>query len=79
MSRSAAERAARALCRLNGYQADDPFEDNAMWHSYLPAAHAVLEALHEPSRAMVAAGKLTAKGFVDVPGLWRAMIEAADI
>ena len=36
------ERAARALCRLEGNPEDTRFEGEPMWQSYLPAVDAVL-------------------------------------
>lgn len=38
------ERAARALCRLEGHPEDIPFERRPMWKSYLGHVDAVLEA-----------------------------------
>lgn len=38
------ERAARALCRLNGNPEDTAFEGKPMWQSYLPEVDAVLRA-----------------------------------
>lgn len=39
------ERAARALCRLDGHPENIAFEGRPMWQSYLPQADAVLEAV----------------------------------
>ena len=38
------ERAARALCRLDGHPENIAFEGRPMWESYLPQVDAVLEA-----------------------------------
>lgn len=38
------ERAARALCRMDGHPEDIKFEGAPMWRSYLPQVDAVLEA-----------------------------------
>lgn len=42
------ERAARALCRLDGHPEDIRFEGRPMWESYLPQVDAVLEAALSP-------------------------------
>jgi len=38
------EKAARALCRLEGHPENTKFEGKPMWQSYLPQVDAVLEA-----------------------------------
>ena len=53
MTQTPLERAARALCRLDGHP-----DEAAPWRGYLPAARAALEAVRLPSYAMVlAAGR----------------------
>lgn len=42
------ERAARALCRLDGHPENIQFEGKPMWQSYLPQVDAVLEAALSP-------------------------------
>lgn len=42
--KSPRERAARALCRLDGHPENIKFEGAPMWQSYLPQVDAVLEA-----------------------------------
>lgn len=42
------ERAARALCRLNGIPEDTQFEGRPMWESYLDQVDAVLQAALTP-------------------------------
>lgn len=42
VSQSPRERAARALCRLEGNLDDTRFEGKPMWQSYLPAVDEVL-------------------------------------
>lgn len=42
--KSPRERAARALCRLDGHPENIQFEGKPMWQSYLPQVDAVLEA-----------------------------------
>lgn len=44
----ASERAARALCALDGHPSDIRFEGEPMWKSYLPQVRVVLEALQDP-------------------------------
>lgn len=41
---SARERAARALCRVDGHPENIQFEGQPMWRSYLPQVDTVLEA-----------------------------------
>ena len=75
------ERAARALCGLNGHPGD-----KSSWQSYVPQVCAVLEAIHEPSASMREAGAeviryvspdevaLSHEG--DAANVWRFMIDA---
>ncbi len=44
MSQSPREKAARALCRLDGNPENSTFEGKPMWHSYLVQVDAVLKA-----------------------------------
>lgn len=46
------ERAARALCRLDGHPEDVKMAGKPMWQDYLPEARAVLEAIREPDDKM---------------------------
>lgn len=48
MKRPPRERAARALCRLDGNPENTAFEGKPMWQSYLPQVDAVLEAVLKP-------------------------------
>ncbi|CAM5537743.1 hypothetical protein [Sphingobium scionense] len=50
------ERAARALCRLDGHPQAGVSDADMPWEDYLPQVRAVLEALHEPSDWMAEAG-----------------------
>lgn len=50
------ERAARALCKLEGHPENIKFEGKPMWQSYVPQALAVIHALHEPDQQMAEAG-----------------------
>lgn len=70
------ERAARALCTAQGLPENTKFEGRPMWESFVPLARAMLEAIREPSDAMVAAADSLpcSLGTVDH---WQAMIDAA--
>ena len=80
------ERAARALCKLDGHAEDDVREGKSLWCSYLPQAQAVLEAIHEPSLRMTEAGAAVIRyvgpeesqlGYQgDAANVWRFMIDA---
>lgn len=52
------ERAARALCRLDGHPENIRFEGAPMWQSYLPQARAVFEAIGLPDDEMLSADNL---------------------
>ena len=79
------ERAARALCGLDGHPGDGN-EGKPSWQSYVPQVCAVLEAIHEPSASMREAGAeviryvspdevaLSHEG--DAANVWRFMIDA---
>lgn len=47
-TKSPRERAARALCRLDGHPEDTKFEGKPMWMSYLGQVDAVLKAALAP-------------------------------
>lgn len=47
------ERAARALCSLEGHPENIKFEGRPMWESYLPNARIVISAIREPSAAVL--------------------------
>lgn len=51
-AKSPIERAARALCILDGHPENIAFEGRPMWESYLPQVRAVLEAVRDPASAM---------------------------
>lgn len=80
------ERAARALCRLDGYQEDEERKGRPLWQSYAPQVRAVLEAIHEPSPSMMEAGaeviryvgpEESQSGYQsDAANVWRFMIDA---
>ena len=65
------ERAARALCSLDGHPENATMEGKPLWQDYLPEARAVIEAIREiddPQSPVLAAGKCTT-------GHWRGMID----
>ncbi|WP_380805181.1 hypothetical protein [Sphingobium tyrosinilyticum] len=80
------ERAARALCKLEGHPDDGERECQSSWPSYLPQVRAVLEAIHEPSLRMMEAGATiiryvgpeeSSSGYQgDAANAWRFMIDA---
>ncbi|MBZ9648095.1 hypothetical protein K9B33_11100 [Sphingobium sp. 3R8] len=80
------ERAARALCALDGQPEDAPVADGLMWHGYMPQALVVIEALHEPSARMSEAGAELVRYVSpeqplpahqgDAANIWRIMIDA---
>lgn len=47
------ERAARALCALDGNPENAKMDGKPLWQDYLPEARAVIEAIREPSETMV--------------------------
>lgn len=80
------ERAACALCRLDGYSETEDYRGKPRWQNYLPQVSAVLEAIHEPSLRMTEAGAAVLKyvsadespsGYQgDAANVWRFMIDA---
>ncbi|WP_031304864.1 hypothetical protein [Sphingobium quisquiliarum] len=80
------ERAARALCKLDGHSEDGVRDGEPLWESYVSQVRAVLEALHEPSSRMAEAGAELIKyvgpeesetGYQnDATNVWRMMIDA---
>ena len=79
------ERAARALCKLDGH-AEGEREGKPLWRNYLLQARAVLEAIREPSLRMTEAGATVIRyvgpeespsGYQsDAANVWRFMIDA---
>jgi hypothetical protein len=67
------ERAARALCRLDGHLENIRLGGEPMWVSYKAQVHAVLSAVREPDEAMLAAGNAKMGG--KAADVWAAMIE----
>lgn len=80
------ERAARALCQLDGNPDDGERDGKPLWLSYLPQIRAVIEAIHEPSLRMTEAGATIIRyvgpeesqsGYQsDAANAWRFMIDA---
>lgn len=80
------EKAARALCRLDGKPENATLKGAPMWKSYLPQALAVVETLREPSLRMAEAGVEIIRHVGpneseesyqnDAANIWRFMIDA---
>lgn len=80
------ERAARALCRLDGQAEEEEFGHKPRWQSYLPQVRVVLNAIYEPSPQMAEAGAEVIRyvnrdelvsGFEgDAANVWRYMIDS---
>lgn len=81
-----AERAARALCKLDGHPQAGVAEADIPWQDYLPKVRAVLDAVHEPSDWMkeagaelvrhVGAGEEQRSYEQDAGNIWRYMIDS---
>lgn len=72
------ERVARVICAQFGERSPD-FIDKR-WHLQIPVARAVLEAIREPTEAMVGAGydcPIIDYDGQDPKEVWQAMIDAA--
>lgn len=70
------ERAARALCSLDGHPENATMDGKPLWADYLPEARAVLQAIRAPSEAMLSALDHHDKRDAGVDA-WHAMIDAA--
>lgn len=79
------ERAARALCALDGNPENAAMDGKPLWQDYLPEVRAVIAALRDPSQAMIEAANGAAPGHVDMHDfivedmaapVWSAMIDA---
>lgn len=76
------ERAARALCALAGVDPNStcdvhmPGDPDAIfaWAGFRPQVRTVLQAIREPSEAMMVAGECAPP---EATAIWRAMIDAA--
>lgn len=84
------ERAARALCELDGNPPGATMDGKPLWQDYLPKVRAVLTAIREPSEAMLSGGELDFEtdggGGFNVPvwvygervmQVWQGVIDAA--
>jgi hypothetical protein len=80
------ERAARALCALEGVPEDSEHEGAPIWQSYASKVAAVMAAVHEPSENMKEAGGEFFQAYNsehsefanqdDAANVWRSMIDA---
>jgi hypothetical protein len=80
------ERAARALCKLDGHPEDGEREGKPLWQNYVLQIRVVLDAIHEPSLHMTEAGATiiryvgpeeSSSGYQsDAANVWRFMIDA---
>lgn len=91
--KSPLERAARALCELDNNPPGATMDGKPLWMDYLPEAHAVLQAIREPSQQIVEKGGIiiadlanfgdadgctpASEFFPDAVDAWSAMIDAA--
>lgn len=66
------ERAARALCEINGLPPGATKNGEALWRSYLPEARAVIAAIRDPGKLVLPEGADAGKGEL----LWYSMIDA---
>ena len=77
MTKPPLERAARALCSLDGHPEDAKMDGKPLWQDYLPEARAVIEAIRETGRDSVAKAceddRIIAWG--DYGEFWEAMID----
>lgn len=69
------ERAAGALCKLDGHPSGATMRGWPLWHDYREEARAVLQAIGEPSETMLDAAH--GNEHADWEAGWRAMIDAA--
>ena len=86
MTASPLERAARALCSLDGHPEDAKMDGKPLWMNYLPEVRAVLAAIREPSQPMLDAAFAVeddvqtatgwTRGKVDCLHRWPTMIDA---
>lgn len=75
-AQSPIERAARALCELEGNPPGATMDGKPLWRDYVPEVRAVLTAIRDPSVDMNYRGCLNHPP-ADTAGIWRAMIDAA--
>ena len=81
MSKPALERAARALCHLDGHPEDAMMDGKPLWQDYLPEVRAVLDAIRAPDEAMTIAGEAHIESLPAhrplTMRIWAAMVDAA--
>ena len=63
--KSPLERAARALCELDGNIPGATMNGKPLWQDYLPEVRAVIAAIREPTEAMIYAHSEGGLGFND--------------
>lgn len=74
------ERAARALCSYAGLPENASQNGKPLWQDFLPEVRITLQALREPSEAMLVAGEAhldEAEPLRAVDLLWKDMVDAA--
>ena len=77
MKQGALERAARALCELDGHPPGATMDGKPLWRDYLPEVRTVLTAIREPSERMLDVDPSGPIGRFYPEDVWRAMIDAA--
>lgn len=80
------ERVARAICAAKGDDPDEPCEDwmteFSGWRGYQESARAAIEAMRDPTEAMIEAGAMVdnwcqSEGQAAQPDVYRKMIDEA--
>lgn len=71
------ERAAHALCELDGNPPGATMDGRPLWQDYAPEVRAVLAAIRQPSSAMVQAAPDDRNRPIYAEDIWQAMIDAA--
>lgn len=84
--KSALERAARALRKLDEHPEDAKMDGKPLWQDYLPEVRTVLAAIRDPSAAMIdlyegpvgeAGWRMDERKAVFVKSTWNGLIDAA--
>ncbi|WP_397586695.1 hypothetical protein [Sphingobium fuliginis] len=70
------ERACRALCELEGSIPGATMDGKPLWQDYLPEVRAVIDAIRQPSAAMVRATPEDRNRAIYPEDIWHAMIDA---
>ncbi|MBO9377655.1 hypothetical protein GG804_12835 [Sphingomonas histidinilytica] len=71
------ERAARALCEMDGNPPGATMDGKPLWQDYVPEVRAVLTAIREPSETMLAANPAAPTVLIYPEDIWGAMVDAA--